>query len=62
MLIRLAKQGNLKALELLLDRSDGKVPQDHNLTIREEARRIAEDLGVDASELIAEAERIAANA
>jgi hypothetical protein len=45
----------------ILDRAGYAAKQQVEITIREQAARLAEELGLDVNELIAEAERIVAN-
>jgi hypothetical protein len=59
-LMQLALSGNLRAIELILDRTEGKVTQPHVTNFeRAEAERIAAEYGLSADEVMAEAERIA---
>jgi hypothetical protein len=50
----------LGAVKDILDRAGYAAKQQVEITIREQAARLAEELGLDANELIAEAERIVA--
>jgi hypothetical protein len=51
----------LGAVKDILDRAGYAAKQQVEITIREQAARLAEELGLDVNELIAEAERIVAN-
>ena len=59
-LLQLALSGNLKAIEIILDRTEGKATQpvitmDY---VRAEAERIGEQYGLSADEVLREAEAI----
>lgn len=61
-LVSLMLAGDVHAAKLVLAYVEGLPKQEININLRERAEQLADELGVDASELIAEAERIAANA
>lgn len=61
-LLAFAKAGDSRAIKLVLAYVLGQPVQTVDVTIREEAAKIADEVGVSVDELIAEAERIAARA